>query len=243
MLSFPLGLVEAIAVILIALAAAMVQAVAGFGLALVAAPLLLLVYGSFVPGPMMAGGLVLTVLILIRDRQHVDVSGLTFSLIGRVIGTAGAAGFLLIASDALFDMTFGVLVMFAVILSAVGLQPRPNRKNAVIAGTLSGLMGTISSIGGPPVALLYQNAGASRLRGTLAGFFLVGSLVSLLALAWVGRFGSEEVVLSLFLALPMALGFWLGEPLRSRMSDRAIRPLVLGLSFVSAMIVLLRVVF
>ena len=243
MLFFPLGLAEAMAVCVIALAAAMVQAVAGFGLALVAAPLLLLVYGPFVPGPMMAGGLILTVLILIRDHQHVDVSGLTFSLIGRVIGTAGAAGFLLIASDVLFDMTFGVLVMFAVILSAAGLQPRPNRKNALIAGTLSGLMGTISSIGGPPVALLYQNAGAARLRGTLAGFFLVGSLVSLLALAWVGRFGSEEVVLSLFLSLPIALGFWLGEPLRSRMSDRAVRPLVLTLSFMSAMTVLLRVVF
>ena len=76
MLFFPLGLAEAMAVCVIALAAAMVQAVAGFGLALVAAPLLLLVYGPFVPGPMMAGGLILTVLILIRDHQHVDVSGL-----------------------------------------------------------------------------------------------------------------------------------------------------------------------
>ena len=122
-------------------------------------------------------------LILIRDHQHIDVSGLTFSLIGRMIGTVGAAFFLLIASEALFELTFAALVMFAVILSAAGFQPQPNRKNAVIAGALSGLMGTISSIGGPPVALLYQNAGASRLRGTLAGFFLVGSVVSLLALA------------------------------------------------------------
>jgi uncharacterized membrane protein YfcA len=243
MLSFPLTLVEAIAVIGIALAAAVVQSVAGFGLALVAAPLLLLIHGSFVPGPMMAGGLVLTCLILFRDHQHIDVSGLTYSLIGRMIGTIAAAAFLLVASDALFDMTFAVLVMIAVILSAAGLRPRPNRKNAVIAGTVSGLMGTISSIGGPPIALLFQNAGASRLRGTLAGFFLVGSVVSLVVLALVGRFGSEEVALSLFLAPPMALGFWLGGPLRSRMSDKAVRPLVLGLSFISAVVVLLRVLF
>ena len=243
MLSFPLGPVEAIAVFLTAVSAAAVQSVAGFGLALVSAPLLLLIHGPFVPGPMMAGGLVLTCLILIRDHQHVDVSGLTYSLIGRMIGTVGAAGFLLVASDTLFDLAFALLVMFAVILSAAGLEPRPNRKNAFIAGSLSGLMGTISSIGGPPMALLYQNAGASRLRGTLAGFFLVGSIVSLMALALVGRFGPEEIVLSIFLAPPMALGFWLGGPLRSRMSDRAIRPMVLGLSFVSGMTVLLRVVF
>ena len=243
MLSFPLGPVEAIAVFLIAVSAAAVQSVAGFGLALVSAPLLLLIHGPFVPGPMMAGGLVLTCLILIRDHQHVDVSGLTYSLIGRMIGTVGAAGFLLVASDAMFDLAFAVLVMFAVILSAAGLEPRPNRKNALIAGSLSGLMGTISSIGGPPLALLYQNVGAARLRGTLAGFFLVGSIVSLMALALVGRFGPEEIVLSVFLAPPMALGFWLGGPLRTRMSDRAIRPMVLGLSFVSGMTVLLRVVF
>jgi uncharacterized membrane protein YfcA len=243
MLSFPLGPVEAMTAFLIALAAAVLQSVAGFGLALVTAPLLLLIDGSFVPGPVMAGGLVLTCLILIRDHQHADVSGLTYALFGRATGTVGAAAFLLNASDAVFDLTFAVLVMFAVILSAAGLEPRPNRKNAVIAGILSGLMGTISSIGGPPIALLYQNAGASRLRGTLAGFFLVGSLVSLLALVFVGRFGSEELVLSVFLALPMALGFHLGGPLRTRMSDRAVRPMVLGLSFISGMIVLLRVVF
>ena len=240
MMSFPLDLVEAIAVFVIATAAAVVQAVAGFGLALVAAPLLLMVYGPFVPGPMMAGGMVLTVLVLIRDHQHVDMSGLTFSLVGHVVGTVGAVGFLLVATEALFDLTFATFVMLAVIFSAAGLRPKLNRPNAVIAGVLSGLMGTISSIGGPPVALLYQGAGASRLRGTLAGFFLVGSMVSLVALALVGRFGSEEVVLSLFLTPPMALGFWLAEPLRTRMSDRAIRPLVLGLSFISAMIVLLR---
>ena len=243
MLSFPLGPVEAIAVFLIGVAAAVVQSVAGFGLALVAAPLLLLIHGPFVPGPMMAGGLVLTCLILVRDHQHIDVSGLTYALIGRLIGTVGAAGFLLVASDAMFDLAFAALVIFGVILSAAGLEPRPNRKNALIAGSLSGLMGTISSIGGPPLALLYQNAGASRLRGTLAGFFLVGSVVSLLALALVGRFGPEEIVLSVFLAPPMVLGFWLGGPLRTRMSDRAIRPMVLGLSFVSGMTVLLRVVF
>ncbi len=241
MFSFPLGFWEAFTVILIALAAGMVQAAAGFGLALIAAPLLLLVHGPFVPGPMMAGGMLLTVLILIRDHSHIDVSGLTFALVGRIIGTAGAAGFLLIATETLFDLTFAALVMFAVVLSVAGIQPQPNRKNAVIAGTLSGLMGTISSIGGPPIALLYQNASASRLRGTLAGFFLVGSTVSLAVLVWVGRFGTEEVMLSLLLSPPVALGFWLGEPLRTRMSEGAIRPLVLGLSFVSGMIVLLRV--
>ncbi len=176
MFSFPLGPVEAIAVFLNATIAAVVQSAAGFGLALVSAPLLLLIYGPFVPGPMMAAGMVLTTFILVREHQHVDVSGVTFALIGRVAGTAGAAGFLLVASEASFDIAFAALVMFAVILSAAGVRPRPNPRNAVIAGTLSGLMGTISSIGGPPMALLYQSSGAARLRGTLAGYFLLGGL-------------------------------------------------------------------
>lgn len=241
MFSFPLGPVEAIAVFLIATIAAVVQSAAGFGLALVSAPLLLLIYGPFVPGPMMAAGMVLTTFILVREHQHVDVSGVTFALIGRVAGTAGAAGFLLVASEASFDIAFAALVMFAVILSAAGVRPRPNPRNAVIAGTLSGLMGTISSIGGPPMALLYQSSGAARLRGTLAGYFLLGGAISLTVLFFIGRFGREELVLSLFLAPPMALGFWLAAPLLNRMSDGIIRPLVLDLSFVSGMIVLLRV--
>ena len=50
-------------------------------------------------------------------------------------------------------------------------------------------MGTISSVGGPPVALLYQDERGSEVRGTLSSIFAVGALFSLVVLAVVGEFG------------------------------------------------------
>ena len=50
----------------------------------------------------------------------------------------------------------------------------------------------------------------------------------------------EEAWLALLLCPAMAGGFFLAGPLRRRVSDRAIRPLVLGLSLAAAALVLWR---
>ncbi len=219
---------------------ATVQAAAGFGLVLIAAPVLVLLEPDFVPGPLIAASLVLTVLVAVRDHAAMDLHGIGWALFGRVFGTLAAAAFLAVATPRLFDVAFGLLVLLGVGLSLAGLHVVPGRGSAIVAGGLSGLMGTISSIGGPPMALLYQHSEASRLRGTLAGFFVLGTGLSLGALAWVGRFGPYEWELSLWLAAPMAVGFAAAEPLRRHMDTSRVRPLVLGLSFASAVAVLWR---
>ena len=83
--------------------------------------------------------------------------------------------------------------LYSVLLSASGLQLLPTPRSLIGAGTLSGFMGTTSSIGGPPMALLYQGTEGIRLRGTLAVFFTIGVLISLVALTAVGRFGLREL--------------------------------------------------
>jgi uncharacterized membrane protein YfcA len=219
---------------------AAVQAAAGFGLALIAAPILVLLEPAFVPGPLTAASLALTVLVAARDHAAMDLHGIGWALVGRVFGTAAAAVFLSLATPRVFDLAFGLLVFLGVGLSLAGFHVAPARGSAIVAGGLSGLMGTISAIGGPPMALLYQRAGAERLRGTLAGFFVLGTGLSLGALAYVGRFGPAEWQLSLWLTAPMVVGFIAAAPLRSRMDANRVRPLVLGLSFVSAVAVLWR---
>lgn len=216
------------------------QAAAGFGLALIAAPILLLIDPAFIPGPLTAASLVLTALVAYRDRAGIDLHGVGWAMIGRVLGTGAAAAFLAIATARVFDLAFGLLVLLGVGLSLAGMQFRPSRNSSMVAGGLSGLMGTISSIGGPPMALLYQRVDAERLRGTLAGFFLLGATLSVVALAWVGRFGRAEWQLSLLLAPAMAIGFAVANPLRSVMNPSRVRPLVLSLSFLSAVAVLWR---
>ena len=228
-----------LALFIVALAAALQSAI-GFGLALVAAPFLLMIDPRLIPGPLVMASLALTALTAYRDRAHIDLQGMGAALVGRALGTVLAAIFLAFASTFFFDLAFGSLVMLAAILSGAGLHFQANRTSALIAGGASGLMGTISSIGGPPMAIIYQNASTGTLRGTLAGYFAAGTVLTLAALWSVGRFGEEEILLGLMLTPGTVVGFGLGHISRDLFPKQIIRPLIIGLSFFSGLFVLIR---
>ena len=89
------------------------------------------------------------------------------------------------------------------------------------------------------MAMLYQHAAGSQLRGMLAGYFLVGSTMSLVGLAFVGRFGGEELLAMAVLLPGMGAGFVLSA-LTAPVLDRGyVRLAVLVLSAASAGVIVL----
>ena len=101
-------------------------------------------------------------------------------------------------------------------------------------------MATLASIGGPPIALLYQRETGPRIRATLSSYFAIGALISLLALAAVDRYGREEIALSIFLVPAILIGDLASRRMRRYVDRAGARPFVLGLSFLSALGVLYR---
>jgi uncharacterized membrane protein YfcA len=128
----------------------------------------------------------------------------------------------------------------AVLISAMGFHPRVSQRNAIVAGTASGFMGTTSSIGGPPVALLFQAERASALRGNLAAYFLCSTVIGLSMLTYIGRFGAIEIELTGKLLPGVLLGFVLSLRTSRFLDGGEVRPVVLGLSSAAALAVLLR---
>jgi hypothetical protein len=94
--------------------------------------------------------------------------------------------------------------------------------------------GTATSIGGPPVAMLYQHASGATLRSTMGLYFLVGNVLSGSALALAGEIGGREVLRALALLPFLLVGFLLSGPLRGRVDGGALRVAVLGLSAAGA---------
>jgi len=90
------------------------------------------------------------------------------------------------------------------------------------------------------VALVYQHETGARLRGTLSGYFVIGGLMSIAALAVAGLFGKEDLVLSALLVPGILAGFAVSRWTRHWADRGATRPLVLILSFASATFVLVR---
>lgn len=187
--------------------AAVVQGSVGFGLALLSAPLLALIEPRLVPAPLILASVALTVMMSLRDRESLDLHGVGWALVGRVPGTfLGAMILTWLAHDDL-TVLFGALVVLGALMMGFGPPVRPARHTLLAAGLLSGLMGTSSSIGGPPMAMLYQGEPGPRMRSTLSAYFTLGASMSLVALAWVGRLGRFELYSTLALLPGIGLGF------------------------------------
>lgn len=229
----------AVASVLVGLGA-MIQGSIGFGVNVVAGPILVLIDPRFVPGPALVVAFLLTVLVAIRERGSTDLGGFTWVFVGRIPGTiAGAVAAAAIPAEGL-AIALAAVVLVAVVLSFAGWRLRRTPRTLAGAGTLSGFMGTISSVGGPPVALLYQDESGPDVRGTLSSIFAVGALFSIIMLAAVGRFGVREMRISLVLLPAVVVGFVLSR-WTARLLDRGyVRPAILGLCAGSAIAAIVR---
>jgi len=219
---------------------ATVQGAVGFGMALVAAPLLILIDPELVPGPLLINGLALTLLVARRERDSIDLLGVKWALVGRVPGVA--LGALALATISVKGMLLldGLAVLAGVALGMSRVKLSPGPRVLLAAGLISGIFGTIASIGGPPLALVYQNEPGPRLRGTLAGYFIVGALMSLAALLMVGRYGADEVLWTLLLLPGTVLGFACSGRFTGWLDAGRTRRAVLAITVVAGIAAVLR---
>jgi uncharacterized membrane protein YfcA len=200
-------------------AGALVQSAVGFGLGLVAVPFIALIEPEFLPGPLIVTGATLAAAVMIRDRDALQLRGVQWALAGRVVGNLAGAALLAALPASSLSVLFATMVLVAIGLSASGWRIRPTTPSFLAAGTASGVMGTTTAIGGPPMALVYQDAPGQELRSNISAFFVVGSFFSIVALAAFGEFEISDAVLGAALLPAAAVGFLL-SPLLVRIVDR-----------------------
>lgn len=224
----------------VVLLGALLQVSIGFGLGMIAAPVLAVVEPSLVPVVNLLLAVGLTAAVLTQDRAHLDLRGTGWALIGRVPGTlAGAALVAFLPARSLAFLVVA-MVVFGVAATAWGFRPRPTRRAVVVAGAMSGLMGTATSIGGPPMAMVWAQFAGPRLRSTMGAFFLVGSAMSLVALTVSGSVDLHNLRYALYLAPAAALGLVLARPIGKRLDVRRTRIAAMTVALVGAAILCVR---
>jgi len=133
---------------------------------------------------------------------------------------------------------FGFMVLGALALGRMGLEPRQSPAVNASGGFVSGLMGTISGIHGPPLAVLYQRAEPARARATIAFVFVIASVLSLISLNSAGHFGHDEVLAGLALLPGLAVGYVLANTGRRFISGRVAHNAMLAIAAISAIILI-----
>ncbi|MEU1947476.1 sulfite exporter TauE/SafE family protein [Streptomyces sp. NPDC020125] len=185
-----------------------------------------------------------TAAVLVLEGGHLDLRGAGWALAGRVPGAVGGAALVAVLPARQLALLVAVVVLAGVAVSLRGFVPVPRRRAVLLAGLMSGLMsglmGTATSIGGPPMAMVWQRLSGPRLRATMSGFFLAGSVMSLAILAATGAVHTYSLWHTALLAPAAAIGVLLARPLSSRMDMRRTRGVAMVLAVASATVLVIQ---
>lgn len=217
---------------------ATVQASLGLGLGLVAAPVVALLDPSLMPGAVLVTTAALPALTLISEWRHIDVRGMLWALGGRLIGTVGGVWVVAVLAPRTLSAAVGVMVLVTVGLTVRTVRISPAPATLSIAGAISGVSGTATSIGGPPIAIVYQHEPGPRVRSTLSGYLVVGVIVSLAALALGGQLHQREVVAGAALLPFVLVGFILSRHVRRLIAGPRLRNALLLLVTISGVVLI-----
>lgn len=219
---------------------AMVQAGLGMGFGQVVAPLLALIDPHLVPGPVLMIGLVTATLGALRERDGIVWGEVGTGVVGRLAGVVAAVAVLAVLPDRkTFMLVFGLLIAASVVMSVAGWKLAFSHRNLFGMSAVSGLTGTVTSIGAPPLAIVYAEREPRTARPTLSAYFALGIVLSLAGLFASGWAGPGDVATALLLVPPMLVGTLIARFARDRF-DRRYRPLLLLLAGTASVLLILR---
>lgn len=235
--------VSAGVVVVIALAVligSLVQAVVGLGVGLVTAPVIAVLEPSLVPALPLLFGLLVSGLSLAGEWHHIDWHAVAWTTPARIPGTILGVWLVLVFSPQQLGVALALMVLLAVALSARAVAVPVNRGTLLAAGLVSGTTGTATSIGGPPIALLFQHHRPSEVRATLAVFFFLGTVLSTVGLVVTGALPRAAGVTAAVVAPFLLAGIWLGTRVRGRVPRDRFHHAILVVCTVSAVVLLVK---
>jgi hypothetical protein len=212
-----------------------IQGSLGFGLGLVAAPVLVIIDTTLVPSVVLGMGVPLTYLVAWRERSSLDLRRVSWAIGGRVPGTVLGSVAVVLLSERWLAGLFAVAILLAVAASVVGFGVEPTKRAMFVAGVGSGFMGTATSVGGPPMALLLQREEGPELRASMAAFMAFGATISLTALVVVGEFDRHALVVTAVLVPAVLIGFGVSRWTNPILDRGYTRPAVLVFAAASAL--------
>ena len=221
-----------ILVFIIVFVAIFVQAVTGFGLALVSMPLLVLALDIQVASPLVAliGG-VAELLLLLHYRADLNIRAVTRLVAASLLGIP--VGVLLLRRGGVGGITavLGLLILLYALYALSGLRlPRlAHQAWGYGFGFVAGVLGGAYNISGPPV-IIYGNCRQwppAEFKSNLQGFFVVSSYTVIAVHALSGNF-SPAVWQNFLIALPaILLALFVGLRLDNHLNPERFRRIVL----------------
>ncbi len=217
---------------LIVFFAALVQSAMGFGMALVAMPLLVTIWGIQTASPAFALlGVTATFINALRWRGSVTRRDVLYLLVPALVGVPIGVWILNDVNPDIVTGFMGVLLIVYALYSLSGLRlpPFTSQRWAHVFGFSAGILTGAYNAGGPPV-VVYGSACAwspDRFKANMQTFFFVMGVVVVASHAISNNLTPEVWQIALFAVPGLLLGNFAGERLGRYCPPELFRKLVL----------------
>jgi uncharacterized membrane protein YfcA len=221
---------------LLSLAASVVNGGLGYGYSSISTPLAILVVINKVINPVyvLVEGIMNTVMLVLSGSSNVKstfrrVLPIIAALIPAVV--IGSIALTVIA-PAWVRLLVYVTILPLILLQAAGLRRpiRSERQAGIPLGIGVGLLYSITTISGPPIALFFNNQGLvkSEFKAAIAQIRIVESYTTILAYFSLGLFTASTLQLFAYVAPPVLLGIPLGFLIVKRLGAELFRRLCMS---------------
>lgn len=226
----------------VSLIASFTQSVTGFGFGIVAMVFLpfFLPYteANFLSSLLST---VTSAIVLITVFKKISWKNLVFPLIGSLVFNYLAITFVKNAANDLLTLIlgiglFGLSVYFFFFSNKIKI--RATWYTGLIAGSISGIMSGLFSIGGPPVVIYYLQSedDTDSYLATISAYFVISGIISVTMKAFSG-FVTEGIWLGIAVGLiGMLLGSLLGNLTRHKTNPKIIKKSVYAVMAVSGIV-------
>ncbi len=227
---------------LIILSASVLKGLTGFGFALIALPVLSLIFPMTVLVPAMSIFNMFTSLLIVlqlkeRIRWHYFVPMFAASLLGIPLGIY----FLEYINEFTLKIVTGLVVIIfsAKMLGKINLAKRFKDMPIVFAGFLSGILNTSISVGGPPIviAMTRKGYGKNLFRGALAWFSMFSALFTTAAYFAKHLVPHESLTLAISCVPLLLLGSRWGNRWALKIHQEKFRRVVVVMNIITGIII------
>ena len=222
-----------------------VYSATGFGIAMVATPIALLAIADPQTAVIVvnSAGASAGVLIAIQARKDVPYREIVPIAVAGALGVPIGVLILKYADPNIIRIGIATLILLLAALSLKEFQGEIPyaRVLGIVAGFAVGIALAAFAVGGPLIVLflLARNLRRQSVRGAMAFFLLVISMVGLGFYTYFELYTTERLTLIAIVLVPAFIGFALGGLLIKQMNERIFRYVVLGIIAMSSMAVLL----
>ena len=223
-----------IIIILAVLAGGLVKGTLGFGMPMVALPIIAFIIPPTTAMILLCAPIFLTNFLQIKSRQGISSYRFLPMFLSLIVGLIIGARLILEIDVKTITQIIAVSIIFAALVNCFGIKIKNINKNyentiTSLIGFGSGILGGLSTFYGPPMLayLVAVDLPKEKFVRTVSTMYFIGSFPLYGSLIYYGFATKEDLIFSLILIIPAFIAQQLGTKIRDKFNQKQFRICIL----------------